>query len=140
MGTLHACDVSNPAKPLPGYKRWAERVITEFFQQGEDEKEKDLPVSNFMDRESTNIAKCQLGFINVLVTPLFAAMNEFMPLDKCMQYLKMNKEFWDENVQAMEIEMLSGRQDFPSDQVAEDYFATNAAKLPAASTTRSVKA
>jgi hypothetical protein len=111
---LHTCDVSNPAKALSTYVTWAERVLTEFFGQGEKEKEYGLPVSNFMDKETTNIAKCQIGFINVLVNPLFLALHEFLNLQPCLDNLSKNRQFWEENVTAMEIEMLSGRQEFPS--------------------------
>jgi hypothetical protein len=112
---LHTCDVSNPARALATYVTWAERVLTEFFNQGEKEKEFGLPVSNFMDRETTNIAKCQIGFINVLVHPLFVALHEFLPsMQTCIDNLVKNRMFWDENVAIMEIEMLSGRQEFPS--------------------------
>jgi hypothetical protein len=112
--SLHTCDVSNPARALGTYVTWAERVLTEFFNQGEKEKEFGLPVSNFMDRETTNIAKCQIGFINVLVHPLFMAINDFLPTIKpCIDNLIKNRVFWEDNVAIMEIEMLSGRQEFP---------------------------
>merc|ERR1719482_1081772 len=117
---LHTCDVSNPARGLKTYVSWAERVLTEFFNQGEKEKEFGLPVSNFMDRETTNIAKCQIGFINVLVHPLFVALHDFLPtIQPCIDNLIKNRMFWDENVAIMEIEMLSGRQEFPAVEGAE---------------------
>jgi hypothetical protein len=111
---IHTCDVSNPAKGLHTYIPWAEKVLGEFFNQGEKEKEHGLQVSNFMDRETTNIAKCQIGFINVLVNPLFTALRDFLPIDQCLKNLNDNRAFWEENVHHMEIEMLSGRQEFPS--------------------------
>jgi len=67
-----------------------------------------------MDRETTNIAKCQIGFINVLVNPLFLALLDFLPsMQACIDNLSKNRVFWEENVANMEIEMLSGRQEFP---------------------------
>ena len=47
-------------------------ILTEFFGQGDKEKELGLPVSMFMDRTTTNISSCQTGFIDVLVFPLCA--------------------------------------------------------------------
>merc|ERR550537_1461585 len=118
---LHTCDVSNPARGLKTYVSWAERVLTEFFNQGEKEKEFGLPVSNFMDRETTNIAKCQIGFINVLVHPLFVALLDFLPsMQPCIDNLMKNRMFWEDNVANMEIEMLSGRQEFPAVDGAEN--------------------
>jgi hypothetical protein len=31
---IHAADVANPAKPLPVYLQWTERIVAEFFKQG----------------------------------------------------------------------------------------------------------
>ena len=36
-------------------------MLWEFFNQGDGEKAHNVPVSMFMDRLETNIAKCQLG-------------------------------------------------------------------------------
>ena len=37
--------------------------MDEFFRQGDTEASRGLPISPFMDREKTDIAKCQVGFI-----------------------------------------------------------------------------
>ena len=38
--------------------------MEEFFQQGDLERSKGLPVTKFFDRANTNVPKCQMGFIN----------------------------------------------------------------------------
>lgn len=68
---LHAADISNPCKPWRLSSRWAARVMTEFFLQGDREAEMGIPVSPFMDRERTDIAQAQAGFISVLIQPFF---------------------------------------------------------------------
>ena len=60
---LHSADVGNPAKPWQLSCEWSARVMDEFFRQGDTEMERGLPVSPFMDRSKTDIAKCQIGFI-----------------------------------------------------------------------------
>ena len=60
---LHSADVGNPAKPWRLSCEWSARVMDEFFRQGDTEMERGLPVSPFMDRSKTDIAKCQIGFI-----------------------------------------------------------------------------
>ena len=60
---LHSADVGNPAKPWKLSCEWSARVMDEFFRQGDTEMSRGLPVSPFMDREKTDIAKCQIGFI-----------------------------------------------------------------------------
>lgn len=36
---LHAADVSNPVKPFRLYEEWAGRVLNEFWNQGDSERE-----------------------------------------------------------------------------------------------------
>ena len=52
--------------------------MTEFFAQGELEQERGLPVSMLMDRATTNIAKAQVGFIDIIVMPS-AAVSQTSP-------------------------------------------------------------
>lgn len=113
---VHSSDMATPTKSLDVYLRWAERVLTEFFCQGDMEKEKGYPVSQFMDRNTTNIAKCQVGFIGMLVEPLFDAMEQnFKSIDSMSkQNLTRNKEFWQERVDLMEREMVAGTQVMPT--------------------------
>jgi hypothetical protein len=76
---LHSADVGNPAKPWKLSCEWSARVMDEFFRQGDTEMSKGLPVSPFMDREKTDIAKCQIGFIKCAPhlprTPAIPALN-----------------------------------------------------------------
>jgi len=88
---LHAADVSNPAKPWNLSMQWTARVMEEFFQQGEQETEEGLTVSAFMDRATTNIAKCQVGFINFLIKPFFEEWTNFLG-DECVKTLFSNVE------------------------------------------------
>eukprot|EP00743_Colponemidia_sp_Colp-15_P001905 GILK01002075.1.p1 GENE.GILK01002075.1~~GILK01002075.1.p1 ORF type:complete len:592 (-),score=90.24 GILK01002075.1:240-2015(-) len=76
---LHAADVSNPTRPLPVYLKWIDRVMEEFFAQGDEEKRLNLPVSMFMDRSNSSIPKCQFGFMDVIVQPLFTVFNQLLP-------------------------------------------------------------
>lgn len=68
---MHTADVSNPAKPLVHYRRWVTMVMEEFFGQGDQERDRGLPISTFFDRRQPNIPKFQLGFIDFIVLPLF---------------------------------------------------------------------
>jgi len=70
--------VSNPAKPWELSKEWSSRVMDEFFKQGDAEAEAGLPISPFMDRSKTNIAQCQVGFINILIKPFFQEWCDFL--------------------------------------------------------------
>ncbi len=76
---IHACDISNPTKPFKIYKEWADRVMTEFWQQGDKEKALGLPCSFLCDRTTVSIPSAQIGFIDGIVTPFITAFQEFFP-------------------------------------------------------------
>jgi len=75
---LHAADISNPTKPRALMMRWTERVMKEFWQQGDKEKSLRLPISAFMDRAQPQVPQCQIGFVNVLVKPLFVEWHKLL--------------------------------------------------------------
>eukprot|EP00164_Ancoracysta_twista_P004940 GFYU01006720.1.p1 GENE.GFYU01006720.1~~GFYU01006720.1.p1 ORF type:complete len:536 (+),score=130.95 GFYU01006720.1:349-1956(+) len=92
---IHVSDLSNPAKPEPLCTRWADKITEEFYQQGDKEKEIDLPVSIFCDRNKPQKEKCQIGFIDVIVKPLFSELASGYPkLQECLDTLSANREMW----------------------------------------------
>lgn len=54
---LKCADIGHAAKSTELHERWSNRVMEEFFQQGDAEKAKGLAVSMFCDRETTDIGK-----------------------------------------------------------------------------------
>ena len=76
---LHAADIGNPVKPLKTYRKWANRVLSEFFAQGDLEKEKGMPVSAMMDAAATNAAMSQINFMEFVVAPLYANFTRLFP-------------------------------------------------------------
>ncbi|KAJ3285721.1 High affinity cAMP-specific 3',5'-cyclic phosphodiesterase 7A [Borealophlyctis nickersoniae] len=99
---IKCADVNNPTKPLDTCRRWTDLIMEEFFAQGEAEKKKGVPVSPMMDRAATDIPKCQIGFIDFIVYPLFEAWAGFMQedLDAHMQNIQNNKSYWKSRVDA----------------------------------------
>ena len=57
---MKCADINNLSKPLEISRIWTQLVIEEFFNQGDQEKARGLPVSMFMDRNNTDIPKCQM--------------------------------------------------------------------------------
>eukprot|EP00727_Mastigamoeba_balamuthi_P000053 m51a1_g10044 putative 3 5 -cyclic nucleotide phosphodiesterase family protein (825) ;mRNA; f:28007-30927 len=72
-------DVSNPVRPWDVCSFWANRVMEEFFLQGEREKDVGLPVSPFMDRSTTDIPRCQEAFIKYVVLPFAEQLERINP-------------------------------------------------------------
>ena len=76
---LHAADVGKFARPLSLYLKWSEKLMLEFFQQGETEKELKLPVSAFMDSENTVKERVLISFIEIIVQPTLELLNVISP-------------------------------------------------------------
>lgn len=94
---LHAADVSNPAKSTDVCRKWADKIMVEFYQQGDKERELQLPVSVGYDRDNPiPLEKMQAGFIIGIVQPLFHVMAQLPRVEfgHCMQHLGDNLHFW----------------------------------------------
>mmetsp|Transcript_117624 Transcript_117624/g.305224 ORF Transcript_117624/g.305224 Transcript_117624/m.305224 type:complete len:897 (+) Transcript_117624:2-2692(+) len=92
---LHFADISNPLKPFPICKAWADRIIDEFFAQGDEEKRLGLPVGMLNDREKINRPGSQHGFINFLVAPLVISTVEiFACLHPLSTQMTNNLQTW----------------------------------------------
>jgi hypothetical protein len=76
---IHAADISNPTKPFHIYSKWAERVMSEFWSQGDKERDLKLPISFLCDRYSVKIPGAQIGFMDNLVLPFMVLVYEIFP-------------------------------------------------------------
>ncbi|KAJ3339758.1 hypothetical protein HDU83_007502 [Entophlyctis luteolus] len=97
---IKCADVNNPTKELHCYKVWTDRVMEEFFLQGEEELRMGLPISMFMDRATTSVPKCQIGFIDFIVFPLFEVWASFMESDVALhlENIQSNRRYWKEQL------------------------------------------
>lgn len=93
---LHLADISNPAKPGPMFEIWTDRCLDEFFKQGDEEKKMGLPISPLCDRESTERAESQIGFIQYVVMPAFKVMSKCIPKveEVILPIIEDNLDFW----------------------------------------------
>jgi hypothetical protein len=69
-------DINSPAKPFALHRQWTERICQEFYEQGDEEMRRKMPVSPYMNREEPAVAKLQDSFIAHIVNPLVMALNE----------------------------------------------------------------
>jgi hypothetical protein len=95
---LHLADISNPAKPHPLFELWTDRCLTEFFDQGDEEKKLGLTVSPLCDRKSTDRASSQIGFIQYVVLPAFIVTAKCVPkmVGEIIPVIEGNLQFWRE--------------------------------------------
>ena len=79
---LHAADVSNPAKQWDYYMVWTDRVMQEFYTQGDKEKEMGMKVTDGYDRANpTPSSKFQNGFMAFIIKPLYEELDRVPIID-----------------------------------------------------------
>ncbi|MEW5300572.1 MAG: hypothetical protein WDW36_003491 [Sanguina aurantia] len=81
---VHLADIANPSRPFPVARGWAERVVTEFVYQGDEEQRVGLPITPMCDRKLINLPSAQLGFINIFLKPTLKAYQTAAPDFVCM--------------------------------------------------------
>jgi cAMP-specific phosphodiesterase 4 len=93
---IHLADISNPAKPIELYRCWNERILEEYWRQGDKEKEQGLEISPMCDRRNVTIEKSQVGFIDYIVHPLFETWAELVYPDaqEILDQLEDNRQWY----------------------------------------------
>ena len=91
---LHACDLSNPAKPWDTYRAWTDRVMEEFFAQSEEESALGIKVT-LPRRENARLDQFQIGFIR-FITPFWELLGSVSEIncDEQLGRLKKNCDRW----------------------------------------------
>lgn len=92
-------DLGHSAKNQSLHVFWTDKVCDEFFTQGDMEKSRGLPISMYCDRETTNIAKSQNGFLVNICIPMFEAISGYLNNDcvsrDVLAQCKENAKFWE---------------------------------------------
>ena len=71
---LHSADVSNLGKPWEISEKWAFLVCSEFFTQGDLERELNMKVSMNCDRANTSIPQSQLNFGKYVIEDIYSLL------------------------------------------------------------------
>ncbi len=97
---VHCADLGNPTKPLHIYRKWTERVMEEFFLQGDLERQKGMEVSPMMDRYNASIEKSQVGFIDYIVHPLWETWADLVYPDaqELLDLLEENRDWYSSQI------------------------------------------
>lgn len=89
--TLKCADLGHCAKSLPLHKEWSRRILEEFQNQGDHERELGLPVSEGMDRTSAQSEISQHKFITEFPLPLYALyVSGFPSCQSCLDQINQN--------------------------------------------------
>lgn len=104
---VHLCDISNCAKSLNAGKIWAKRLMTEFFKQGDRERQLGYTVSAMMDRRRSSTPQAQIGFIKFILRPMLEVFSSLVPeAIKPLEIANANLVYW----QKQQIVMACERQ------------------------------
>ena len=116
---VHCADLSNPTKPLPAYKLWVDRIMEEFFQQGDKERAGGMDISPMCDRYNATVEKsqvsriyrihssrlelyqlCQVGFIDYIVHPLWETWADLVQPDAqdILDALEENRDWYQSQI------------------------------------------
>ncbi|XP_029562501.1 cAMP-specific 3',5'-cyclic phosphodiesterase 4D isoform X5 [Salmo trutta] len=98
---VHCADLSNPTKPLDVYRRWTDRIMMEFFTQGDRERDKGMEISPMCDKHNASVEKTQVGFIDYIVHPLWETWADLVHPDAqdILDMLEDNREWYQSMIQ-----------------------------------------
>lgn len=64
---VHCADLSNPTKPLELYRQWTDRIMVEFFTQGDRERDRGMEISPMCDKHNASIEKNQVQYRSYMI-------------------------------------------------------------------------
>uniref|UniRef100_A0AAR2IST6 Phosphodiesterase n=1 Tax=Pygocentrus nattereri TaxID=42514 RepID=A0AAR2IST6_PYGNA len=93
---VHCADLSNPTKPLEIYRQWTDRIMVEYFTQGDRERDKGMEISPMCDKHTASVEKSQVGFIDYIVHPLWETWADLVHPDAqdILDTLEDNREWY----------------------------------------------
>lgn len=92
---IHSADIAHNTKPFIMSEKWTELLTEEFHLQGDLEKSLGLPISFLCDRNTSNVPKSQIGFIDFVILPTFQLLKEAFPsCEYLVKIAQTNKETW----------------------------------------------
>ncbi|XP_067889795.1 3',5'-cyclic-AMP phosphodiesterase 4D isoform X2 [Heterodontus francisci] len=97
---VHCADLSNPTKPLQLYRQWTDRIMEEFFRQGDRERERGMEISPMCDEHNASVEKSQVGFIDYIVHPLWETWADLVHPDAqdMLDTLEDNREWYQSTI------------------------------------------
>ncbi|XP_020324906.1 cAMP-specific 3',5'-cyclic phosphodiesterase 4D-like isoform X1 [Oncorhynchus kisutch] len=97
---VHCADLSNPTKPLQLYRQWTDRIMEEFFTQGDRERERGMEISPMCDKHNASVQKSQVGFIDYIVHPLWETWADLVHPDAqdILDTLEDNREWYQSTI------------------------------------------
>ena len=76
---FHMSDISTSSRHFDVFDQWTECVYKEFFYQGDLERERKVPINFLCYRNTVNLAKEQVGFIDFFVLSAYDVIGHYLP-------------------------------------------------------------
>ncbi|CBZ52450.1 hypothetical protein NCLIV_022390 [Neospora caninum Liverpool] len=97
---MKCADLAHCSVSWSQHFQWCQRLSVEFYDQGDEEMARHLPMSPLCDREKhSEVAKSQLGFMNFVAVPLFeelSAVDNTGNIEReCIAVMKTNASHWE---------------------------------------------
>jgi hypothetical protein len=98
---IHMADLGHNCKKFEISKIWIKLLCEEFWMQGDQEKEKGLPISFMCDRNKIDVPGSQVGFLKGFILSSFDCLVTMFPklqynIDNAERNIKMWKKLQDE--------------------------------------------
>uniref|UniRef100_A0A3Q3E2V2 Phosphodiesterase n=1 Tax=Labrus bergylta TaxID=56723 RepID=A0A3Q3E2V2_9LABR len=95
LGVLLLDNYSDRIQVLQNMK-WTDRIMVEFFTQGDRERDKGMEISPMCDKHNASIEKNQVGFIDYIVHPLWETWADLVHPDAqdILDTLEDNREWY----------------------------------------------
>ncbi|CAD2113334.1 3',5'-cyclic nucleotide phosphodiesterase, putative [Plasmodium vinckei] len=96
---IKSADISHGAVKWREHYKWCQRVLCEFYFQGDEELKNKIPISPLCDREKHNeVGQSQIAFLKFVVMPLFEELayidNSQFVKNYCLKRLNRNRHMW----------------------------------------------
>ncbi|ORY00083.1 HD-domain/PDEase-like protein [Basidiobolus meristosporus CBS 931.73] len=92
---MKCADISNTVRPLHLARVWSDLIQEEMFNQGDEERDIQLPVSAFGDRENPQQPRLAITFADFVATPLFKAIAGILPsISVHVSSCHATREYW----------------------------------------------
>lgn len=108
---LKAADLGHAALPWEMHEKWALRLLTEFYEQGDEEQSLGVPVSPLCERTGNphEFGDSQKGFLQFVILPLFKELSFVTSPEvgeTCITRLEVNAEDWVKMKPSAELEAI----------------------------------
>lgn len=92
---MTCCDLNDQIKSWSTVHKVAELVYTEFFTQGDLEREMGMNPNLMMDRKKAYVPALQIEFLDTVVSPTFEIFVQIFPeTSNFLEIIRTNREHW----------------------------------------------